>query len=422
MVQNIFVKCTECDKIFRLRWQVGYQQVILKTYCPNCKNMFEVVLKIDDSSDFYNVNQVNYDKRVADYLIELSTEFFTKKIQKDYDQLENQDFLTPFMRNMDIDRNKISDILSFAHDIDKVRTKIETIFSMQDNESVYLKQNLQKSNFFKNMFSETKINYSFDTNLDILICVHQYINNMLFRTYPPKTIKNMTEEINRQIINLARCQPYSINKFLNILCDNDIFKQVNKKFSGIVIDILNNYLNLVPMYIRDDLSTVDLQKFGINTIRIDEVLNIYKKCYEFIGEYCLLPIGLNNIKERNDCDSFKNNTNNIYTFLNSITSKYNRLNNYLITGEQFSSLFDSSLNNIIRNSEAHFDYSFDIISQIVSFRDKNKKKDLYLIEVARELLNIYQKTVYLWEINYCLHKLYLINIKKETLSITVEQS
>lgn len=124
----------------------------------------------------------------------------------------------------------------------------------------------------------------------------------------------MTEEINRQIINLARCKPYSINKFLNILCDNDIFKQVNKKFSGIVIDILNNYLNLVPMYIRDDLSTVDLQKFGINTIRIDEVLNIYKKCYEFIGEYCLLPIGLNNIKERNDCDSFKNNTNNIYTF------------------------------------------------------------------------------------------------------------
>ena len=43
--------------------------------------------------------------------------------------------------------------------------------------------------------------------------------------------------------------------------------------------------------------------------------------------------------------------------------------------------------------------------------------NLYLIELVKESLNIYQKSVYIWEMNYCLHKQYLIKIKKETLSI-----
>ena len=243
---------------------------------------------------------------------------------------------------------------------------------------------------------------------------HQYINSMIVPTYSPNTLYNMMNNINSPIMELSKL--YNLDKFLCLLADKGIYNEVNKKFSSIVSDLLTIFIKIIPIYLRNDLRAVDLKELGINTISVEEVLSFYKKCYEFIGEFSIIPIGLNNIAERKDCDNFSKKTENIYILLNSI-SKYNRLNDYLIQGEKFSHLFDDTLNNIIRNSEAHVDYSFDPISQIVYFKDKQKTMNLYLTELIKESLNIYQTSVYMWEMNYCLHKQYLIKIKKETLSI-----
>ena len=79
MVGNIFIKCNICDKIFRLRWQIGYSKAFIKILCPNCKSQFEVLLNTESESKYCNVSLIDYDKTVADYLIEVSTEFLTKK-------------------------------------------------------------------------------------------------------------------------------------------------------------------------------------------------------------------------------------------------------------------------------------------------------------------------------------------------------
>lgn len=417
MVHNEFVKCNVCDKIFRLRWQIGYSQAFIKTLCPNCKSHFEIVLSTDSEhkSKYCNVSLVDYDKNVADYLIEVSTEFLTKKIQSDYDQLKNNEFLTPFMRNIDINREKISTILSYVKCIEELKTKIESIFSMLNNKSSFLKQTLQQSIFFRDF--STKLGFNgIDSNLDAIIISHQYINSMISSTYLPNTLNTMINDINAPIAGLSKL--YNFDNFLQLLDNNEIFNNINRKFSNIVSDILDNFVKLIPIYLKNDLSTVDLKEYGLNTIDVEDVLSIYKKCYEFIGEYCIIPIGLNNIVERGDCDHFKTKTENIYELLNKINSKYNRLKDYLLHDEKFSYLFDNILNNVIRNSEAHFDYTFNPISQIISFKDKQKNIDLYLVEMVKELLNIYQKVVYIWEMSYCLNKLYLIRIKNELISIS----
>ena len=163
-----------------------------------------------------------------------------------------------------------------------------------------------------------------------------------------------------------------------------------------------------------DLNDVDLDTIGITTLDIEKMISIYKKCYEFLGSFVILPIGLNNIIERNNCNLFHNGKEHeIYEFLESISSKFNRYNDFLKEHEKFSHMFIGGLNNIIRNSEAHFDYYFNQLTQKIKFVNNHKgdiyEKEMYLVEFAVEVIKIYQKCVLIWEMSYQLNELFLIS-------------
>ena len=72
-------------------------------------------------------------------------------MQIDYDQLEQNDMLTPFMRNIDIDQKRVSNILSYANSVNELKLNIESVCSMLNNKSSYLKQTLQQNVFLKSV-------------------------------------------------------------------------------------------------------------------------------------------------------------------------------------------------------------------------------------------------------------------------------
>lgn len=103
----------------------------------------------------------------------------------------------------------------------------------------------------------------------------------------------------------------------------------------------------------------------------------------------------------------------VYDFLESISSKYNRYNDFIKENEKFSNMFIGGLDNVIRNSEAHFDYKYDQMTQKITFTNNHKgnisTKEMYIVEFAIEVINIYQKCALIWEMNYNLNKVFMIN-------------
>ena len=76
--------------------------------------------------------------------------------------------------------------------------------------------------------------------------------------------------------------------------------------------------------------------------------------------------------------------------------------------ELFSEPFINCVDNVIRNSEAHFNYEMDPVTQMITFKDKNKTKKLYLVDFAKDTLNIFYSATVLWELSYQLYKKYRI--------------
>lgn len=250
-------------------------------------------------------------------------------------------------------------------------------------------------------------NYKLNTELDLLMAVHQYLKCMINNCMIDDTHKKI-ERILKDINSGLRDKTIKYKDFLSVLSSENLFEKANNKFISITTNYLEIFFDLIPLYLCS-IDNLDLNEYGINTIDLEKLIVIYKKCYEFLGEFIILPIGLNNIEVRLDANIFHNGRNNpIFTFLESISSKYNRYNDFLLVGEPFSDMFLGGLDNVIRNSEAHFDYVYNQIDQRITFINSNKgnKTEIskYMIEFGNDVINIYQKCVLLWEIGYQLQK------------------
>lgn len=418
MVTNTLIKCKTCGKIFRLRWQLGYEIAEVNILCPECKTKVGATLMQKEESRFINAELCKEDEQDydGDYLVEVSTEFLTKKISTNTNRLDPENILTPFIRTFQ-GKTNIEEISKFVHygiNARKLSEDFERIFDLYNSKKyLYLKKALMSEDDpYALVCRKTIKNYKLYSDLDYLVGTHHYLNALISNTLRDDThaFKN---EIMKSIMyfNMNR---NSMIRFLNVLYDNKLFENVSLKFSRITCEFLNIFIDLVPVYINYDLKDVDLTSMGITTIDIEKIINIYKKCYEFLGSFVIYPIGLNNIFERNDCDLFPNGNNHlIYDFLESIPSKYNRYNDFIKKNEKFSKMFIGGLDNVIRNSEAHFDYEYDQITQKITFTNNHKgnitTKEMYMVEFAIEVINIYQKCALIWEMNYNLNKVFMIN-------------
>ena len=121
---------------------------------------------------------------------------------------------------------------------------------------------------------------------------------------------------------------------------------------------------IVLLSIGNKVDSVDKEKYGITTINFEEMKTFFEDSYELILEMIVIPVGLNNILERGNYNSFspKSKIKNFNNFFEQ--TKYFRID-ALINGEKFSKPLN--LDNKIRNSIAHYDYKFNKGNQIITF-------------------------------------------------------
>lgn len=403
MVTNFFIQCNFCKAIYRLRWQIGHEKATVQIRCPKCNSRIHGYLSTNESSiiNIHGAKEVSCDN--ADYVQEISTEFLTHKIKA---VAEFDDFITPFIRSNIYDHQNI---MEYLHFIENHPNEFEVINDLlNEKSSKYLKEKLRDdNNIYINICKRAIKKYRLNSQVDLLMASHQYLMTMLLRSGVDSSVASVMNDIKDLRIKYYE----QVKEFSKLLDNKGYYALLNSKFSKLTNIYNENYLSFVSTLITDDISKIDLDEFGLSSVDYEDLLELYRKCYEFIGEFIIYIVGLNNIYERGDYNSFKNGIADIEEKVNK-EDKYNRIQSFVKKGEKFSNGFCETLNKIIRNAEAHFDVQYDIFKQIITFTNKGKNKTdeekLYLLEFAKETINIFGLCVLLWEIAYQLQKTRLI--------------
>ena len=418
MTINSYVKCDVCGTITRLRWQVGKGDVHVSILCPTCNCSIESDLHITPNNIHVDFNDLQGAKEVfdvdADYCQEISTEFFVSKMMKQ----SEVSLITPYIRNSDklFDedvREYVSKIITVSDEVSIYKKELQQIYSLYSNKSFdYMKNKL--------LLSKDSLMILFKKNIKNASLINDADYHKFFEEYFKFGLKDIISNDSKTSINSIindvdrtfSLKRHDMQDFAKKLDDENFYKELMERFMRLTVEYLDIFRALVPIYVEDfDLSNVDLANNGITTISYTKLENIYKKCYEFIGHNCLLLIGLNNLKERGGINNFTNGSKDLFTTVNCCTSKYNIFKDNVISGETFSDFFFGCLDNVLRNSEAHFSTSYDIISQEVTFTNKNPRgvvttSKKYLAEFAKDVATLYFKCYGLWCISSRLNELH----------------
>ncbi len=410
MIMNFYIKCCACNTKFRLRWQIGYPFVSVAFQCPSCntnisgfvqdKSHFEFVKEFKNGIDCLDEITNNF----ADYVVEISSEFFTKKIKKD-GALD----VSPFMRSSYVikDNDYFNKVCQYGFKIKELKDNVSLIYSLfLNNKWDVLSKQLEKSNdiFVQSTKNKNKELYEKHNYFEF---IHNYlklhINFLCF-----ESIYKRVCEIEQDIKSIYHLNKESLEEFCNKLSEDKQFVLLENKFKILLLDYMDLYRGLLPIYFKKDITTIDMNELGLSTNSINDLLHFYKNAYEFLGEFIVIIIGLNNISTRGNANKFMNKEKDVFETINKISSKVNRFNDYLKNGEIFTNDFVGGLNNIIRNSEAHFDMFFDPITQKIIFKNKKENNvtvlEKYMLEFSKDVIDIFQKCIILWEISFQLQK------------------
>lgn len=259
MVNNIFLKCKICDSKFRMRWQIGFNIANFNIRCPECKAYFSGLLDSNNIQIFDKtlMNCEAIDECEPDYICEISTEFCCKKIYvpnkpSKYD-------ITPFIRSVSYDDNYMErkKYLEFSKNIRKYKNELSTVTNLFENKSYkYLKSKLYDENDpFINICKNSIYVYKLKNDLDYLMAIHHYSNAILSLTKIDDTESNIHFVLN-SISKIAKINTNKIVDFCKLIENRNIFSSLNNKFIKISEDFLNEYNNLLPIFIQQNISNV----------------------------------------------------------------------------------------------------------------------------------------------------------------------
>lgn len=405
MVTNVYISCDTCKTKFRLRWQVDDYKTPVMIRCPKCNTKIRGTLQC--GRDGYSFTNALIDDEInsADYVQEVSALFITHKLTP---SAKFTEVITPFIRsNYDERHQKFLRYLTF---IDSYPNEVEKIHDLFNAKSIsYLKTKLKdENNCYITTCKQAIKKYRLNSDADILMASHQYIFVTLMES--GATLPG-TDHLMMDLSDLRKFKSDQMKEFSKLMDVNNYYAHLNNKFP-ILVELFNkNYISLISTLILGGVEKVDLEEYGLSSVDYEDLLELYRKSYEFIGEFIIYIIGLNNIHERGDYNSFKNGISDLEEKINR-EDKYNRIQSFVRPDEKYSKGYCDTLNKIVRNAEAHFDVAYDIFTQKITFTNHGKKEtqthEMYLLELAEETIKIFGLAIELWEIAYQLQKMRMI--------------
>ena len=190
-----------------------------------------------------------------------------------------------------------------------------------------------------------------------------------------------------------------------------MLKKFRTKIFNILIKTMDIFNYLIPAlgveYYEKNVNYVEL---GMVTCSFDDLKQFYLDTYEDLADLILIPIGLDNIYERNDFEFLDPSINiNNKSFSELKKEKYkSKKFNFRKSTEYFMQKANIRVNNKLRNAIGHNDYIYNCISQEITYipdsSKPNKVENIYLLEFAEECIGMIKSVIYIEELVYQLEK------------------
>ena len=161
---------------------------------------------------------------------------------------------------------------------------------------------------------------------------------------------------------------------------------------------------------------INQNKYGISTAIYRDLKQLYTSSYEWLLDSLDIVIALNNISERKDYSKCLKNK-DFDIDLQTINSKYQKINQFISKEEPFSKPLNNIKNNV-RNGIQHYSDEIDYVNQRISFCDKYKGKiktvEISLMDFAKLCIENFSWVMYILELIYNLRKFELESERKAT--------
>lgn len=412
MVYNCFIRCHVCGSITRVRLQVGWQEEHpIVVACRKCGISLNGKVNIGQDMPGLKFSFDNAEilsgTESADYIVECSGEFPTKKLSID----EKEFSLSPFMRN----QSRMQENDGYEKFTRSVSRLVETAQKWAQYKRILdLSQNENKDYLIQEVKKLIPEQFAPGTNeLEILRAVH-LIEVMGFIT-PLRSDVISERTVSDSVLKLDFNQIRELIEYLNVhegyrLDDlQSIIYQTMSEFIEI-------YQYLIPAFATQfcKADSIDFAEEGSTTSSFDLVKQFYLDAYEALGNILILPVALNNIKFRGD---FKKVKPGLERRVNSLDdffglSKANRY--HLCDSEEiYTAYLRVMINAKLRNAIGHNDVKYDAISQQIIYipdpKDRSKSRVEYLLEFENEALHLFQAILVIAEYLYRIKEFALID-------------
>lgn len=414
MIAHSFTQCNYCKTRILLRFQIGYFDIPFDICCPTCGVHISGIQKIldDHSLTINNASIIEEDSEGIDYYADFSVELPHAKTTR-FESLESlmKTKFSPFMLTASLyEGDSYFELVKQMREFLSFRTsywsKLTPLFDLFFNGKVELAQE---------HFLKLSPRFVVKNNLDALMALHQTTVLGMNTILPDGTLGKFID-VSKQIV--APSVLLKMDDFISSLGENEYFNSVSKRLVKIYDRWIVNFEKYIPatmLSLRNSVTKLDKDTFGIATTSFEDMIKFYADSYELILDYIDVAIGLNNIVIRGDHNAFPANAIRV----NKKTPCVGNFEDYreiikssrlilLVDDEPFSKVIP--LNRNVRNAIAHFNYEFDAGTQKITFSDKYKSNnntvELYLIEIALLCYENMGILVYLDELLYSLRKIH----------------
>lgn len=187
----------------------------------------------------------------------------------------------------------------------------------------------------------------------------------------------------------------ALNDYLSVLKSTNRLNIVRDKLFQIVYDFWGVVCYLMPaiglLYYKN-LDHIDWATRGLSTCSFEDIKSFYQNTYERLLDCCDVIVGLDNLENRGDCNTFKNNL-NLDKFRNQRNG--NKVQ-FLDSSEYFTGMFNLPVSSSsLRNAIGHSDYEYNGTKQELRYEEKSGNGVFltsYLADIALECCRMMRST------------------------------
>lgn len=373
---------------------MGYFDIPIEFSCPRCGTKLSGKKFTDFRFEINNAVECD-ESDEYEYYQTFSVEFPHRKIvKKDPDQKIIIDGFSPFMLTFSTvgqEYPKIMEKLNkYLEYLDNIWPNLKIAYDLFDH---------KKYQYMDEHFQKISDKYIIDNELNGLMALHHIkTQNTLYIT--PKLINDKIYGLTKEITCLT--VKNNTIEFIDRLNRELFFTNSFNRYLEIMNLWNENFLNFFPaivLYLGNAADKIDKKKYGMSTISYDKLMDFYSKSYELIADMSILICGMNNIFHRGDYNLFLSKQMDFDKLMSP--RKLDRLAH--INGDERFSL-NIQLNNKVRNAISHFTRQIDNNTQLITFDDRNKINEMYLMDLAILCVENYYVLLYLDEIAYILKR------------------